>query len=96
MTRLNLLLKYVKQGSPKVSRKNALLKESRGLSRRQAHMRQIGRVPRLVTRYTNKKGRPFYVTLKGAYILRVNGKSLYGRKSNSCKVPKKIRPKKCP
>jgi hypothetical protein len=94
-SRRNLILKYVKQGSPKVSRRNALLKQTKGLTRRQALMRQIGELPWIITPYKNTKGRPFYVTLKGSYIVRIDGKSFYGRKSKSCNVPKKIRPKKC-
>ena len=94
-TRSNLLLKYLKQGSPKVTRRNALLKATKGPTRREALMKIIGPIPYLITGYKNTKGRPFYVTLKGTYIIRVNGKSVYGRKANSCHVPAKIRPRKC-
>jgi hypothetical protein len=94
-SRSNLLLKYLKQGSPKVTRRNALLKATKGPSRRDALMKRIGPIPYLITGYKNTKGRPFYVTLKGTYIIRVNGKSVYGRKANSCHVPAKIRPRKC-
>ena len=94
-TRRNLLLKYLKQGSPKVTRRNALLKATKGPTRREALMKIIGPIPHLITGYKNTKGRPFYVTLKGSYIIRVNGKSVYGRKANSCHVPAKIRPRKC-
>lgn len=94
-SRSNLLLKYLKQGSPKVTRRNALLKASKGPTRREALMKIIGPIPYMITGYKNTKGRPFYVTLKGTYIVRVDGKTLYGRKSNSCHVPIKIRARKC-
>lgn len=94
-SRSNLLLKYVKQGSPKVSRRNALLKATKGPTRREALMKIIGPIPYMITGYKNTKGRPFYVTLKGTYIIRVNGKSVYGRKANSCHVPAKICPRRC-
>jgi hypothetical protein len=97
MSKYNLLLKYVKQGSPKISRRNALLKAAKAPAptRRQSLMKIIGPLPWIITQYKNTKGRPFYVTLKGSYIVRVNGKSMYGRKANSCHVPAKIRPRKC-
>ena len=88
VTRRNLLLKPS-------TRRNALLKAAKGPTRREALLRQIGRLPRMVTGYKNMKGRPFYVTLRGSYIVRVDGKSLYGRKSRACQVPKKIRRKRC-
>ena len=92
-TRRNLLLK---QTNVKAStRRNALLKASKGLTRREALMKLIGPIPHMITGYKNTKGRPFYVTLKGSYIIRVNGKSVYGRKSNSCHVPTKIQARKC-
>ena len=87
-TRRNLILKPS-------TRRNALLKVSKSLTRRESLLRQIGVIPWMITRYKNTKGRPFYVTLKGAYIVRVDGKSLYGRKSKSCNVPSKIRSRKC-
>ena len=91
VTRRNLLLK-----SPvKTARRNALIKAAKGPTRREALLRQIGRLPRMITGYKNMKGRPFYVTLMGSYIVRVDGKSLYGRKSRACQVPKKIRRKRC-
>ena len=83
-TRKNSLLKYSKQGTP---RRNALLKMAKGPTHRE--------VLRMITKFKNTKGRPFYVTLKGTYIILSNGKSLYGRKSNSCNVPTKIRSKRC-
>ena len=63
--------------------KRALLKEARGPTRRAALLKII------------TKGRPFHVTRKGAFIVRVDGKSLYGRKSKSCAVPTKIMKKRC-
>ena len=92
-TRINLLLKQVNAKAP--TRRNALLKASKGPTRREALMKLIGPIPWLITKYKNTKGRPFYVTLKGTYIVRVDGKSLYGRKSISCHVPTKIRARKC-
>ena len=92
-TRRNLLLKQT--NAKALTRRNALLKASKGLTRREALMKLIGPIPHMITGYKNTKGRPFYVTLKGSYIIRVNGKSVYGRKSNSCHVPTKIRARKC-
>ena len=91
-TRRNSILKYSKQGT---SRRNALLKLAKGPTRREALLKIIGKIPWMITKFKNTKGRPFYVTLKGTYIIRSNGKSLYGRKSNSCNVPSKIRRKRC-
>ena len=82
----------MKQGN---SRRNALLKLTKGATRREALLKLIGPMPRLLTKFKDTKGRPFYLTLKGKYVIRSNGKSLYGRKSNSCNVPGKIRRKRC-
>jgi hypothetical protein len=92
-TRRNLLLKQTNAKAP--TRRNALLKASKGPTRREALLKLVGPIPWMITNYKNTKGRPFYVTLKGTYIVRVDGKSLYGRKSNSCHVPAKIRTRKC-
>jgi len=92
MKRRNALLKQTQ-----MKRRNALLNVAvkKAPTRRELLLRQIGPLPWMVTTYTNMKGRPFYVTLKGSYIVRVDGKSLYGRKSRACQVPKKIRRKRC-
>lgn len=57
-------------------------------------MMKLERVP---TKYYNKKGRQFFLTLKGKYVVRQNGKSLYGLKAagpNAATAPKAIRPKR--
>jgi len=92
MKRRNALLKQTQ-----VKRRNLLLGVAlkKAPTHRELLMRQIGRLPWLMTHYENMKGRPFYVTLKGSYIVRVDGKSLYGRKARSCHVPKKIRRRRC-
>jgi hypothetical protein len=49
------------------------------------------------TQFYNKKGRQFFLTLRGTYVVRENGKSLYGRKAagpSASRAPKAIRPKK--
>jgi len=88
MTRRNALLKQAT-----LKRRNALIQTAakKAPTRRQL----LGVLPWLVTSYTNMKGRPFYVTLRGSYIVRVDGKSVYGRKARSCQVPTKIRRKRC-
>jgi len=72
-----------------------ILAAAKAPTRRTALLRQVGSLPWIITGFKDMKGRPFYVTLKGSYIVRVDGKSLYGRKARSCQVPKKIRRKKC-
>lgn len=81
---------------PKPTRLNLLFKTAKLPTRRAALLKQMGTLPRIITGFKNMKGRPFYVTLKGSYIVRVDGKSLYGRKARACQVPKKIRRKRCP
>jgi hypothetical protein len=88
-TRRNLLF------GPPPSRRNSILKVSKGLTRREALVKLIGPFPWVVTKYKDTKGRPFYLTMKGTFVVRSNGKSLYGRKSSSCNVPEKIRPRRC-
>lgn len=60
--------------------------------------KQLAGVPkRMPTKYHNKKGRQFFLTLKGKYVVRHNGKSLYGLKAagpNAMTAPKAIRPKR--
>lgn len=63
-------------------------------TRRQSLMKSIGVASRMPTPFYNKKGRQFFLTLKGVYVIRQNGKSLYGRKATSASAPKAIRPKK--
>jgi hypothetical protein len=64
------------------------------MTRRQALMKKTGVASRIPTPYYNKKGRQFFLTLKGVYVIRQNGKSLYGRKAASASAPKAIRSKK--
>ena len=64
-------------------------------TRRQLLMKMAGPAKRMPTKYRNQKGRQFFLTLKGAYVIRTaNGKTLYGRKSTDPNAPKAIRPKK--
>lgn len=76
-----------------LKRRNALLQTATKKAPRRRQL--LGILPWLVTPYKNMKGRPIYVTLRGSYIVRVDGKSLYGRKARSCQVPKKIQRKRC-
>jgi hypothetical protein len=49
------------------------------------------------TQFYNRKGRQFFLTLRGVYVVRENGKTLYGRKAagpSAVRAPKAIRPKK--
>lgn len=62
-------------------------------SRRALLMKRVGPLKRMPTKYHNKKGRQFYLTLRGAYVLRQNGRSLYGRKATDPNAPLAIRPK---
>jgi hypothetical protein len=63
-------------------------------TRRQALLKKLGPATRLPTQFYNKKGRQFFLTMKGKYVVRQNGKSLYGRKSTNTRAPKAIRPKR--
>ena len=81
---------------PKTTRRNLLLNTAKLPTRRAALLKQIGTLPWIITGFKNMKNRPFYVTVQGSYIVRVDGKSLYGSKARSCQVPKKIRRKRCP
>jgi hypothetical protein len=60
--------------------------------------KQLAGVPkRMPTKFYNKKGRQFFLTLKGKYVVRHNGKSLYGLKAagpNAMTAPRAIRPKR--
>ena len=90
--------------------KNLLLAEAKGLktknkllalaakpvpTKRQLLMKMAGVPKRMPTKYHNKKGRQFYLTLRGAYVIRTaDGRSLYGRKATDPNAPKAIRPKR--
>jgi hypothetical protein len=90
MKRRNALLR-----PPKPTRLNLLFKTAKLPTRGAALLKQMGTLPWIITGFKDVKGRPFYVTLKGSYIVRVDGKSLYGRKARTCQVPKKIRRRRC-
>jgi len=64
-------------------------------TKRQQLMKMAGVPKRMPTKYHNKKGRQFFLTLKGKYVIRAaDGKTLYGRKSTDPNAPIAIRPKK--
>jgi len=66
-------------------------------TKKQLLMKMVGVPKRMPTKYHNKKGRQFFLTLKGKYVVRHNGKSLYGLKAagpNAMTAPKAIRPKR--
>lgn len=88
----NLLLK---QTAP-LARRLALLNEGMTTvpTRRQALLKKMGPAKRLPTQFYNKKGRQFFLTMKGKYVVRQNGKSLYGRKATDTRAPLAIRPKR--
>ena len=90
----NLLLR---QTAP-VARRRALLNEAAVAppSRRQSLLKKMGVSKRIPTQFYNKKGRQFFLTMRGKYVLRQNGKSLYGRKATSRAAPPSIRPKRIP
>lgn len=94
MTRRNALV-----ASATATRRNALLGHARVVppTRREGLMRRVGVASRIPTQFYNKKGRQFFLTLRGTYVVRENGKSLYGRKAagpSASRAPKAIRPKK--
>jgi hypothetical protein len=91
MTKIGDLLMIEAKGSTK----NKLL----ALAAKPLHIKkQLTGVPkRIPTKFHNKKGRQFFLTLKGKYVVRHNGKSLYGLKAagpNAMTAPKAIRPKR--
>jgi hypothetical protein len=88
----NLLLK---QTAP-VARRLALLNQGMTAvpTRRQSLLKKTGLATRLPTQFYNKKGRQFFLTMKGKYVVRQNGKSLYGRKATDPRAPLAIRPKR--
>ena len=92
MKRGNLLLR---QSGP-VARRLALLNQSATTvpTRRQLLMRKMGVAKRVPVPFYNKKGRQFFLTMKGVYVVRQNGKSLYGLKATNPRAPSAIRPKR--
>jgi hypothetical protein len=71
-----------------------------GPSRRKALLQQAKIQP---TRFQNHKGRDFYLTLRGSYVILKYGRRIYGRKArfmdgerlkNRSVVPVRIRPKR--
>ena len=94
MTRRNAIL-----AAATATRRNALLGHARVAppTRRATLMGRVGVASRMPTQFYNKKGRQFFLTLRGTYVVRENGKSLYGRKAagqSASHAPKAIRPKK--
>jgi hypothetical protein len=63
-------------------------------TRRQALLKKMGVAKRIPVPFYNKKGRQFFLTMKGKYVVRQNGKSLYGLKATNPRAPMAIRPKK--
>jgi len=92
MKRGNLLLR---QSGP-VPRRLALLNQSAITvpTRRLALLKKLGVAKRIPVPFYNKKGRQFFLTMKGKYVVRHNGKSLYGLKATNPRAPSVIRPKK--
>lgn len=95
MKRLDLL-RGVARGQ---TRREALLLK-RGPTRRAALLEQTRLVP---TRFQNRAGRHFFLTLKGTYVVLEYGRRVYGRKArfmdgrrivNTSRVPARIRPKR--
>ena len=87
----------LRQTAP-VARRQALLNLGRTAAptRRQALLKKMGVAKRIPTQFYNKKGRQFFLTMKGRYVVRQNGKSLYGRKATDPMAPLAIRPKRIP
>ena len=95
MKRLDLL-RGVARGQ---TRREALLLK-RGPTRRAALLEQTRLQP---TRFQNRAGRHFFLTLKGTYVVLKYGRRVYGRKArfmdgaritNASRVPARIRPKR--
>ena len=63
-------------------------------TKKQLLMKIAGVPKRMPTKYHNKKGRQFFLTLSGKYVIRQNGKTFYGRKSTDRTAPMAIRPKR--
>lgn len=81
-----------------VARRAAILNQGMTAlpTRRQALLKKMGVAKRIPTPFYNKKGRQFFLTMKGKYVVRQNGKSLYGLKATNPLAPKAIRPKRIP
>jgi len=81
-----------------VARRQALFNMGRTSvpTRRQALLKKMGVAKRIPVPFYNKKGRQFFLTMKGKYVVRHNGKSLYGLKATNPMAPKAIRPKRIP
>ena len=80
-------------------RRDVLLEQARApmITRRGALMARTGVPRRMPTQFYNSKGRQFFLTSRGVYVVRENGKSLYGRKAagpRAMHAPKAIRPKR--
>lgn len=83
------------------TRRTMLLGETLpGPTRRRALLARAKLQP---TRFQNAKGRSFYLTLKGSYVVLKYGRRIYGRKArymdgarvtNRSVVPVRIRPKR--
>lgn len=66
-------------------------------TRKKLLLKMAGVPRRMPTKYHNKHGRQFFLTLKGKYvILTADGKTLYGRKATDPNAPRAIRPKRIP
>lgn len=94
MKRRNALL-----ASAAATRRNALIGHAvvPMVTRRGALMARVGVSSRMPTPFYNQKGRQFFLTRRGVYVVRENGKSLYGRKAagpGAANAPKAIRPKR--
>lgn len=64
-------------------------------TRRMALLKKLGPAKRFPTQFYNKKGRQFFLTSSGKYVVRTaGGKSLYGRKATNPRAPLVIRPKR--
>lgn len=94
MTKLKNLLMIEAKGSTK--NKLLALAAKPVPTKKQLLMKMAGVPKRMPTKYHNKKGRQFFLTLRGKYVIRQNGKSLYGRKSTDPNAPLAIRPKTIP
>ena len=97
-----------------VKRRNLLMNQTGTVARRRAlfnmgmapvptrpnpHKKKLGAPNSMPTKYHNKKRRQIFLTLSGKYVLRQNGKSLYGRKAagdHAASAPPSIRPKRIP
>lgn len=89
--------KLLKQAGP-IMRRAALLNQAGAkppVVRGRALLKLVGVSKRMPVPFYNKKGRQFYLTLKGKYVIRTSsGKTLYGRKSTNPRAPPPIRPKR--